>query len=132
MDMTLTTPALLFPAISLLLLAYTNRFVVLTKVIRDLSAMMGSEHKDLVRRQIMNLRLRLNLIRAMQFLGVLSFVACTISMFALFMSWSIWGERVFGFALVLLVSSLLISLWEVQISTQAINMEIENLDRSCE
>ncbi len=130
--MTLTTPALLFPAISLLLLAYTNRFVVLTKVIRDLSAMMGSEHKDLVRRQIMNLRLRLNLIRAMQFLGVLSFVACTISMFALFMSWSIWGERVFGFALVLLVSSLLISLWEVQISTQAINMEIENLDRSCE
>ncbi|MFL0800160.1 MAG: DUF2721 domain-containing protein [Agarilytica sp.] len=131
MDMTLTTPALLFPAISLLLLAYTNRFVVLTKVIRDLSAMMGSENKDLIRRQIMNLRLRLNLIRAMQFLGVLSFVACTVSMFMLFMNWSLWGKGLFGAALVLLVSSLLISLWEVQISTRAINLEIERLDRSC-
>ncbi len=129
--MTLTTPALLFPAISLLLLAYTNRFVVLTKVIRDLSAMMGSENKDLIRRQIMNLRLRLNLIRAMQFLGVLSFVACTVSMFMLFMNWSLWGKGLFGAALVLLVSSLLISLWEVQISTRAINLEIERLDRSC-
>ncbi len=129
--MTLKAPALLFPAISLLLLAYTNRFVVLTKVIRDLSAMMGSENKDLIRRQIMNLRLRLNLIRAMQFLGVLSFVACTVSMFMLFMNWSLWGKGLFGAALVLLVSSLLISLWEVQISTRAINLEIERLDRSC-
>ncbi len=130
--MTLTTPALLFPAISLLLLAYTNRFVVLTKVIRDLSAMTEGEYKDLVRRQIMNLRLRLNLIRGMQFLGVLSFVACTLSMLALFMSWSVLGKGLFGTALILLVSSLLISLWEVQISTRAINMEIEKLDRSCD
>jgi len=97
MQMDLTTPGLLFPAISLLLLAYTNRFVVLANVIRQLS--------------------------------VFSFVLCTISMFALFIAWTQLGELLFGISLVLLVLSLLFSLYEVQISTQAINIELERLDR---
>lgn len=126
--MTITTPSLLFPAISLLLLAYTNRFVVLANVIRQLSS--GENRcEDTVRRQIDSLRKRLQVIRQMQIFGVLSFVMCTLAMFALFLNWSLIGQALFGLSLILLVVSLLFSLYEVQVSTNAINIEIEKLNR---
>ena len=129
MQMDLTTPGLLFPAISLLLLAYTNRFVVLANVIRQLSALKDEDTRYLARRQIENLRRRLMIIRLMQLFGVLSFVLCTVSMFALFIEWGQLGEILFGSSLLLLVLSLLFSLYEVQISTQAIHIELERLNR---
>ena len=121
MEMSITTPALLFPAISLLLLAYTNRFVVLTNVIRQFN------NPDLVtvRRQVESLRQRLFIIRMMQIFGVLSFVLCTLAMFALFLHWVWLGKVFFGGSLLLLVISLLFSLYEVQVSTNAINIELE-------
>lgn len=130
MEMSITTPSLLFPAISLLLLAYTNRFVVLTNVIRQLSGVEDEGRRDMVRRQINNLRKRLQIIRAMQTFGVLAFVLCTMAMFALFLHWMIAGKILFGLSLILLVVSLLFSLYEVQISTTAINIEIEKLTKS--
>ena len=121
MEMSITTPALLFPAISLLLLAYTNRFVVLTNVIRQFN------NPDLatVRRQVESLRQRLFIIRMMQIFGVLSFVLCTLALFALFLQWIWLGKIFFGGSLLLLVTSLLFSLYEVQVSTNAINIELE-------
>ena len=128
MDMSLTTPSLLFPAISLLMLAYTNRFITLANVIRHLSGLESAKSEDLVRRQIENFRKRLQIIRAMQTFGVLSFLVCTLAMFALFMGWLGLGKGLFGLSLILLLVSLLYSLYEVQISTQAINLELEKLD----
>ena len=129
MQMTMTTPGLLFPAISLLLLAYTNRFVVLTNVIRRLSGDLdGTESEVLIRRQISMLRRRLNIIRSMQSFAVLSFVVCTLSMFGLFLGWLIVGQILFGVSLLMLVTSLLLSLWEVQLSTVAITIELEKLN----
>ncbi len=125
--MTITTPALLFPAISLLLLAYTNRFVVLTNVIRQLSDK-DDDSAHIIRRQIATLRERLSIIQWMQTFGVLSFVACTLAMGALFVGWQTVGQVVFGSSLVLLVLSLLCSLYEVQLSTKAISIELEKLD----
>jgi hypothetical protein len=127
--MTITTPSLLFPAISLLLLAYTNRFVVLTNVIRQLSNTDGAQTKEIVRRQIINLRKRLSIIRAMQAFGVLSFVFCTLSMFALLLQWLKIGQGLFAASLILLVISLLYSFYEVHISTNAINIELEKFDQ---
>jgi len=127
MDMTITTPSLLFPAISLLLLAYTNRFVTLATVIRQLSKLDEVSSEQMVRRQIRSLRTRLQIIRAMQVFGVCSFLLCTLSMFALFLHWIIVGKVLFGLSLIMLTVSLLCSLYEVQISTKAINMEIERL-----
>jgi Protein of unknown function (DUF2721) len=130
MEMTITTPSLLFPAISLLLLAYTNRFVVLTNVIRQLSNAKeeNAALQVLVRRQMDNLRLRIQVIRRMQAFGVMSFVLCTLSMFALLMQWSITGQMLFASSLILLVISLLFSFYEVNISTEAINIELEKFD----
>jgi hypothetical protein len=128
MEMTITTPSLLFPAISLLLLAYTNRFVVLTNVIRQLSSVEDATSKTLVRRQIDNLRRRILVIRRMQAFGVLSFVLCTLSMFSLLLNWIVAGQLLFANSLILLVISLMFSFYEVNISTEAINIELEKFD----
>lgn len=126
--MTLTTPALLFPAISLLLLAYTNRFLVLAQLIRQLKQMDTEEDHALIARQISMLRKRIVLTKRMQTYGVLSFFVCTMSMFLLFLSVELAGAIAFGISLVLLSISLLYSLYEIVISTNAINVELESFE----
>ena len=126
--MELTTPALLFPAISLLLLAYTNRFLVLAQLIRKLKEMDSEEDHALIERQLAMLRKRIVLTKRMQSFGVLSFFLCTVSMFLLFLQLATPGIVAFGTSLVLLSLSLLYSLWEIQISTNAINVELENFE----
>jgi hypothetical protein len=125
--MELTTPALLFPAISLLLLAYTNRFLVLAQLIRQLHSSERDYWQAVVQRQIQNLRRRIALIRLMQALGVSSFLFCALSMFALFIQRQPFAEVLFGLSLLLLVGSLLTSLYEIAISTQAIEAELEDV-----
>lgn len=128
MEITITTPSLLFPAISLLMLAYTNRFVVLANVIRQLSSMEDALSKEVVIRQIQNLRTRMWVIRLMQAFGVLSFVLCTLSMFSLLLGWLVAGQFLFASSLIFLVISLMFSFYEVNISTTAINIELEKFD----
>ena len=82
MKIDLTTPALLFPAISLLLLAYTNRFLTLANLIRDLHAKYKQSRDQLIPGQIANLRYRMVLIRNMRAFGVSSLLLCVLSMFA--------------------------------------------------
>lgn len=126
--MDLTTPALLFPAISLLLLAYTNRFLVLAQLIRQLRQMDSEEDHSVIARQIGMLRKRIVLTKRMQAFGVLSFFLCTMSMFLLFLGFEMPGIVAFGISLVLLSLSLLYSLYEIQISTNAINVELSNFE----
>lgn len=126
--MTLTTPALLFPAISLLLLAYTNRFLVLAQLIRQLKQMDTEEDHALIARQIGMLRKRILLTKRMQTYGVLSFFVCTVSMFLLFLGVELTGATAFGISLILLSISLLYSLYEIVISTNAINVELESFE----
>lgn len=130
--MNLTTPALLFPAISLLFLAYTNRFLVLAQLIRQLHDREGGQVRDMVYRQIDNLKKRIALIRWMQGLGVLAFLLCALAMFFLFINMDLVAEVSFGFSLLLLVLSLVVSLVEIAISTRAIEIELEDLARSHE
>ena len=132
--MNLTTPALLFPAISLLFLAYTNRFLVLAQLIRQLHRNRDRQSTEaMVLRQIDNLKQRIRLVKWMQAAGVVSFILCSASMFCLFAGGERTGALLFGAALAALVASLLLSLWEVMISTTAITLELEDLARtSCE
>lgn len=127
-ELDLTTPALLFPAISLLLLAYTNRFLVLAQLIRQLRQMDTEEDHALIARQIGMLRKRIVLTKRMQAYGVLSFFLCTVSMFLLFLGAELAGVVAFGASLVLLSFSLLYSLYEIQISTNAINVELASFE----
>jgi hypothetical protein len=128
--MNLTTPALLFPAISLLMLAYTNRFSISAQLIRQLHMRYLENAKDVVIRQIANLRMRLMLIRWMQAMGVLSFIFCTLTMFLVFINLALIAQFAFGFSLFLLALSLVLSLCEIVISTKAIEIEIEDMEQT--
>jgi putative exporter of polyketide antibiotics len=126
--MTLTTPALLFPAISLLLLAYTNRFLTVAQVIRHLHERCSQGQCELhVAAQLTSLHQRVTLIKRMQIFGVISFLLCTLSMFALFIQQELAGEILFGISILMLSASLILSLYEVTLSTHALNLELEDL-----
>jgi hypothetical protein len=128
LSMSLTTPALLFPAISLLLLAYTNRFLTLAQVIRTLHSAAAADPHGGRARQVQVLRRRLGLIKHMQLLGGASFLVCTLSMFALFVGYPMVGALLLGVALLALCASLVCSLLEVLMSTDAIEIEIADLE----
>lgn len=128
MELTLSTPALLFPAISLLLLAYTNRFLAVAQVIRQLHAQIDAGRQELID-EIHSLRRRVSLIRAMQGIGVLSLFCCVLCMFLLFAGWALAGQYVFGLALILLLWSLGLSVREIQLSGEALNLHLRNLER---
>lgn len=128
MEITLATPSLLFPAISLLLLAYTNRFLGLATVVRSLHAAHKASPDDAYVRQIQNIRTRLKMIRTMQLFGVLSILLCTVAMFCLFLGWVPAGKMVFGMSLVFMMASLVISAWEIQISVRALDVQLRDIE----
>ena len=128
MEINLTTPALLFPAISLLLLAYTNRFLTLATLIRSLHSKYEEAPDKLILGQIKNLRKRVILIRNMQALGALSLLLCVVCMFLLFADHQILGRYIFGVSLILLMASLGVSVYEIQISVKALQLHLSNME----
>ena len=129
MELNLTTPALLFPAISLLLLAYTNRFLSLAALMRDLYARYRTQPDPKIKGQLANLRYRIVIIRNMQACGVGSFFGCVLSMFVLFAGQILAGQWIFGASLVLLLISLALSLREIQVSIDALTLQIDDLEQ---
>jgi uncharacterized Tic20 family protein len=129
MEIDVTTPALLFPAISLLLLAYTNRFMGITKLIRQLRRKLNDKNYTQVSRQVANLKLRIKLIIWTQASGVVSLILCTLSMMSQFFEASLFGYLSFGLSLILMVISLILSLLEITISAKALNVELEGMER---
>ena len=123
----LTTPSLLFSAISLILLAYTNRFLTYASVVRALKEKHQQTHdpKDIA--QIANLRKRLYLTRSMQILGILSLLLCVIAMFFIYVSWQVFAAWIFGIALLLLAASLCVCIWEINISVKALEIHLEDI-----
>jgi hypothetical protein len=129
MEISLTTPALLFPAISLLLLAYTNRFLTLATLIRALHKQFKETSDPNIKAQITNLRKRVNLIKNMQLTGIASLLLCVVSMFAIYENWQVWGSVIFGVSLVLLMISLIFSIIEIQISVKALNIHLSDIEK---
>src|SRR5690606_27403730 len=97
MELNISTPALLFPAISLLMLAYTNRFLALASLIRGLHDKYKTLPEENLLAQIKNLRTRIKLIRSMQAYGILSFLFCIICMYCIFRGWSVASYWTFAF-----------------------------------
>lgn len=129
MNVSLTTPALLFPAISLLLLAYTNRFLTIAGLIRNLYKVYKESPSKSIKAQISNLRKRVNLIRNMQVFGILSLFLCVLSMFLIYEELQFYGSLIFGISLVLLMISLVLSIIEIQISVKALNIQLSDMEK---
>ena len=129
MDITLNTPALLFPAISLLLLAYTNRFLAIANVVRKLHDDY-SQHKneEMAIRQIRSLRKRLGYIRLMQGAGVFSFLLCVVCMYSIYNGWMGVAKYIFAASLLSLLFSLFCSLVEIFQSLNALEVLIQDLE----
>ena len=126
MVLDITTPAVMFPAISLLLLAYTNRFLALASIIRNMNVCTIDEYEL---EQIKNLKLRMMYIRKMQYLGVFSLLLCVFSMLFIFLSFNILGETIFAISLLLMILSLIYSLAEIRISLQALDIHLNKCDK---
>lgn len=128
MEISLTTPALLFPAISLLLLAYTNRFLTIAGLIRNLYKQYKEQPDQNIIAQISNLKRRTSLIKNMQLFGIVSLLLCVVSMFALYEAWIEIGSVIFAISLVLLMISLVLSIIEIQISVRALNIQLSDME----
>ncbi len=120
-------PGLLFPAISLLMLAYTNRFLGLTAASRGLVSQYRKQPDIRLLQQVQSLRERLSLVRHTQALGVTSLLFCTGCLFALFLNSQPIARLAFAGALVFMMTSLVISLREIYLSVRAINIEFDSL-----
>ena len=129
MEITFNTPALLFPAISLLLLAYTNRYLALASLIRKLhDEYMKGEKTTHLLKQIKILRVRINMVRQMQTLGAFSFLCCVVAMYCIYKEWVGITSYAFAASLLSLLASLVISLLEISQSTKALEWELSDME----
>ncbi|MFT3681676.1 MAG: DUF2721 domain-containing protein [Ferruginibacter sp.] len=133
LEININTPALLFPAITLLMLAYTNRFLSLANLVRKLHEeyVRGEKEKHILS-QIKNIRSRLNLIRYMQSFGVLSFLCCVLCMYCIFRGFNMMAHWIFATSLICLLVSIVLSLIEINKSTRAIEIELGDIEELSE
>lgn len=128
-QLTLITPTFLFSAISLILLAYTNRFLSYAQVVRNLKDKYMTDHSSITKAQIENLRKRLRLTKQMQIFGVVSLLLCVATMFLIYIGWQLVSAYTFGVALVFLIVSLGLSVWEIQISVKSLKIHLSDMDK---
>lgn len=128
-ELTLITPTFLFSAISLLLLAYTNRFLSYAQLVRTLKDRYMEDQSALTRAQIMNLRRRLYLTKNMQLLGVASLLLCVATMFFVYVGLQIIAVYIFGIALILLIISLTLSVMEIRISAKSLEIYLSDMEK---
>lgn len=129
MDITINTPALLFPAISLVMLAYTNRFLALSAVVRKLhEEYQLNKTKNNLQQQITNLQYRLRLVRRMQFFGVTSFLFGMMSMYLVYIELFYYANILFGLGMISFSISLVLSLIEILRSTKALELELSDME----
>lgn len=128
MELTIQTPALLFPALSLLLLAYTNKFLAIASLIRRLVGEYKVNEPGTTISQIRSLRRRLLLIRWMQTFGVGSILFCVVTMFLVYEGHQVAARVLFALSLVLMIASLVISIIEIFLSAGALEVLLKDLE----
>lgn len=128
-EITLITPTFIFSAISLIFLAYTNRFLSYAALVRDLKNKYMEEPTAITREQISNLRKRLKLIKRMQVFGIVSLLLCVATMFLIYIGYQLIAANVFGVALVCLIVSLTYSIWEIVISAKALEIYLSDMHK---
>ena len=129
MTLSLSIPALLFPAISLTMLAYNARYLAIAALIRNLHASYQKTASETVKMQVKKLRKRLTIIKNMQAVAIVSFLLAVITIFLIYIEQPFWAKMVFGISLFALMLSLILSLIEVQLSTKALEIQLSDLEQ---
>ena len=128
MELSLSIPALLFPAISLTMLAYNARYLAIAALIRQLYEKYQKSSSGPLEQQINQLRKRLGIIKGMQATAIFSFLLAVITMTLIYMQYFLWANVIFGISLIALMLSLVLSLIEVQLSTKALEIQLKNME----
>ncbi len=128
MELNIQTPALLFPAVSLLFIAYTNKFLAIANLIRKLISDYEQKKNRDILKQIHTLRRRLWLIRWMQVFAVTSILICVVTMYFIYEGWQVWSKILFATSLLLMMASLVITLLETVLSAGALNVLLRDLE----
>ncbi len=129
MELTLSIPALLFPAISLTMLAYNARYLAIAALIRQLHQKYQETESKAVALQVKQLRKRLSIIKNMQATAIFSFLLAVITMSLIYVELRFWANLIFGISLFALMVSLVLSLIEVQLSTKALSIQLEDMEK---
>lgn len=129
MTLNIIDPAFLFPGISLLFLAFTNRYLTLAGIIRQLNIFIDEEEDANRIQQIEALRLRIVLIKYMQACGVIAFLCCVFSMLAIFSESQTIAKIMFLSSLLFMVIALTLSLIEILKSGEALKIELDRTNR---
>ncbi|MCX4333704.1 MAG: DUF2721 domain-containing protein [Bacteroidales bacterium] len=127
-EFSLITPTFLFSAISLIMLAYTNRFISYAQLVRTLKEQYIQNRSEVTAAQIKNLKKRLYLTRNMQVLGISSLFFCVVSMFLVYIGFRTASVYIFGFSLLLLIASLGVSIAEILISVKALEIHLKDIE----
>ena len=128
MQLTLTIPALLFPAISLMMLAYNARYLAIAALIRQLYKEYRESASRILGLQVKQLQKRLSIIKNMQAVAIISFLFSAITMFLVYVKLEFWANTAFGISLLALILSLIMSLVEVQLSTKALGIQLQDME----
>lgn len=127
-QMTFGTPAILFSTVSLLFIAFTNRYIAISGLVRDLHADFRKDKTRDIISQIKNLRVRLKLIQTMQSFSIISLLFSSGAMFFIFFDYQITAKTMFGFGLLAQFFALCLSAWEITLSTKALNIELSDME----
>ncbi len=127
---TLQTPTYVFSAISLLMIAYTSRYVAISQVIRHLSeSAPGSDSR--VECQIRSLMKRVKYIRNMQITALIGFCANIMTMILIVLGIDFLIAPLFIAGLVLILVSLGICIMEIALSAQALSISLSDERSEC-
>ena len=129
MQLNLSIPALLFPAISLTMLAYNARYLAIAALIRQLHKQFEETSAQPLKQQINQLRTRLGIIKNMQASAIVSFLLAAVTMFLIYVEMRVWANVIFGISLIFLMISLILSLLEVQLSTKALGIQLKSMEK---
>lgn len=129
MELTLSIPALLFPAISLTMLAYNARYLAIAALIRQLHQKYQETESQSIGLQVKQLRKRLSIIKNMQATAIFSFLLAVITMSLIYIELRFWANLIFGVSLLALMTSLVLSLIEVQLSTKALSIQLRDIEK---
>ena len=127
-ELTLITPTFLFSAVSLILLAYTNRFLAYTSLARNLKVKYMENKSSVTKAEIENLKKRLKLTRLMQLYGVASLLLCVATMFLIYIGLQTVSVVIFAVALLFLIISLALSVWEINISSKSFQIHLSDME----
>lgn len=129
MEISINTPAILFPAFSLLMLVYTNRFLAVGSLVRELIMQQEKNETDhYLYDQIKNLKKRLTLIKNMQEWSVAGYLFTVASIYLIYIGQPSYGEYAFALAVLTFSISLMLLLVEVYYSTGALQIALSKFD----